>query len=1267
MRKKILFLLTLLSSPLLALAQTDMTSQIKNPSFEQNLDGWENEGMQAQSNSAFTLKVGNVYCEKWTGKGGKVGDASIQQMLSGLKAGTYTISVVAQNIQEDTPKAVQTGVFVFANENRTSVNVAATYSVQTTICDGELTLGYRLSGATGNYATVDDFHLTLEEPTAETYSIIHTQMQQVVDEAKTVNKHVSSAEQTELDEATTAVETLMQQDTTEGVTEAVVRLKNAIYDYKLSSASEGESIDMTSYINNPSFEKNGMEGWVNKGMQTQTGGVFPVAASGTVFVESWTWGGNHIGDVSVSQRVSLPNGKYVMTARSQNIQQGSNNAASKGGYIFAEEKQTEVGKAKDYTVEFVAIEGQANIGFKTVSATGNWVCVDHFRLTYLGRSNEMLLEALQARITKAEALTQEQMNALVLKNLQVAIEKAKILTTPEGMEQVAITLRECMEVAQTSRDIFASLKQAIDEISPNYQVGTIGAEDFLSAIEAAQKGYTNTETTDAQAETLEQNLKDAQFLYRINNSTGTAPTVTTNKFVARGATGALGRSTVKGSNIMEQGFCWSTHRNPTVLDNRSTKYYENNGKLYLMQPLEPATIYYVRAYAMTKDYAVGYGEERKVITLPMGNSTYWYNWGGSPEENERIDNALKDCIYYYNNWSCTTNFGISCSYGSGTPTADCSYGGSMRVGPNASYQRTGTILHESNHGVVVGQQARWWDTNLHDGEWKGYRANSLLQFLDNNPDERMAGDSMHMWPYGINGASEDSGNPFLYIGNVMITQALHEDGLIPPSHGGCKPAYVFEHEDTVKYYITSEDSKMGCGMSYLTESSTGVLSWSIPAGDIQDNDAYAWYMTYDPARQLYTIRNAKSGKYFSYASGIKTASKSKLTDTEYFHLMVGREAITIGSEKYGLTTRGYWILAGNDVAEPAALTAAASGKTSAPNFDISDGASTQRWLILNIDEVAQATSGKTLTYQNMLTELIKNFRAIQAVPYVENEEGVDSNTTLDNLLDDMERRLETETNADNLVHMYDETMQGGMDYIAAVSVSDIEQPFDLTFLMSNPTLEEDASGWNGDQPAFSYSCAEFFEKSFDLNQTVNNLPMGNYRLTAQGFQRPGPYSSIYSNYAAGKATTNSTLYLVGKTAKLCHICVDGQTKKLGVGIEQGIGSPTIYIPDNMQAAGKYFDNDLYQNEVYYTFTTSRTRNMKMGIKGTNNGAGYWTIFRNFHLYYYGQVNPTGIEEVEIEDMKNGGLEGIIYDLQGRPMRKAAKGIYVQNGKLLMVK
>ncbi|MCF0197790.1 MAG: hypothetical protein HUK02_00505 [Bacteroidaceae bacterium] len=1243
-------------------AQTDMTSCIVNPSFENSFDGWEQEGLQRQGNDVFKLKDGATYVEKWTGRGGKVDNAHLVQKLTGMPAGTYTLRCVAQNIQEDTPEKVQTGVTLRANDQQTQVNVASEYTVQTTIVDGTLTISFVINSATGNYVCVDDFHLTHEAPTADTYEQMHLQMQQLVDEALAIDCQTGTKEQNELDAAREAVAQLILQPVQDGVTEAVTRLKQAIYDYRLSMASEDNPVDMTSLIANPSFEVKGTEGWTVDGMNVQSNDFFNIK-SGTTYMEKWTGREYMVGDCTLSQQVSLPNGRYRITAAAQNIQENTPTKQQTGAFLFLDEQRTEVGVRGTYTLEAVVVENQATIGFCTRGATGNWVAVDNFTATYLGRSEEMLLTALAERIAQAQALSVDYQNAAVKQTLVEAIEAAQGVTQSETMVPVAIALRDAMEASRASISAYAALAEAI-ALSEIYYGEGVGndADTYRASIDAAQRAYDDLSQTPASLNEAVQALQRADFYYRLQNATGAVPVVTTSTYIARGATGALGRSTVSGKGVIEQGFCWATHPNPTVLDSRTTLNYYIHGPMYCMEPLEPATIYYVRAYALTEGYAVGYGEVRKVITLPMGQCSWSYDYGADPEANERIAFAVNDAINYYNNWSSVKGFHPSVHYGSGTPTADCSYGGWMRVGPNSAYQRTGTILHELNHGVGVGQHERWWDGNLHDGNWKGYRANSLLQFIENDPNATVAGDATHMWPYGINGAHEDTGWRMDYIANVMITQALHEDGLVPTG-GGCTPCYTFESEDTCVYYITSESAKCGLGKGYLYETSTATLKWQQPEGELTDDDSFGWRVLFQPQTGYYRIQNVKTGHYFSYASGsVKLAKTTSPGQTENMQLMNARNAVAVGGDPKGATVRGYWIMAGNNTLWPSVLAANTTGGTVAATFDLSDAADAQRWVMLTADGIEAVTKGAVMAAKNQLQRLLDGARQMAEVPH----DDADNYTTatMDATLEATANSLPTLQTTEEVDAATANVWQAITDYMTGTQPTSTEQPYDLTFLLKNPNME-DATDWeltDCGAPTIRSGVAEYFNTKFNIHQTLEDMPCGTYDFCVQGFQRPGSYNSVYNLWTKNTLVTTSTLYYKSSYRQKLQSIMDGaQKQQVGGGVEQKVGQ--WYIPDNMEAVQQYFLQDLY-NENKLIFEHKTQGKMLLGLKNTTVKDADWTIFNHFRLHYYGP-NFTKDVLTDVESIETPVLDeqtSPCYDLQGRRIATPVRGVYIRNGR-----
>lgn len=372
--------------------------------------------------------------------------------------------------------------------------------------------------------------------------------------------------------------------------------------------------------------------------------------------------------------------------------------------------------------------------------------------------------------------------------------------------------------------------------------------------------------------------------------------VKTNKAWLSGATHIYGRMTVSGitsSNIKEKGFCYSSvNQMPTVEDGTSKIYLSNQGEIYNISQLEPATVYYIRAYVRQNNGNVVYGDPVKAITRPKGGVTYNINDGFPSDALARVEPAAKQAIDLWNEYTGIHGLHITINYGAKTPTADCSYGGWMRVGPNASYQKTGTLLHEMLHAIGVGTHVTWQNSFLRSnttrGYWLGVRATRALRFLDNSTTVRLNGDGTHMWPYGVNGAHEDNGTQILYVGNSLLAEALGEDGLAPTNGQFATPAYVFEQDDQQKYYLKNEG--YGLGSKFLRVDKSGNLQWmAMSDEDATTNDSVAWNITFDPATCYYSLKNVATGKYLSYNStgtnGIKTKEVTELTNRERFHFL----------------------------------------------------------------------------------------------------------------------------------------------------------------------------------------------------------------------------------------------------------------------------------------------------------------------------------------------------------------------------------------------
>lgn len=152
---------------------------------------------------------------------------------------------------------------------------------------------------------------------------------------------------------------------------------------------------------------------------------------------------------------------------------------------------------------------------------------------------------------------------------------------------------------------------------------------------------------------------------------------------------------------------------------------------------------------------------------------------------------------------------------------------------------------------------------------------------------------------------------------------------------------------------------------------------------------------------------------------------------------------------------------------------------------------------------------------------------------------------------------------------------------------------DLTnAIINNPTVSANTDYWNSDNvvravswgtgPTTNYGETEFYQSTFDFNQSVYGLPNGTYEFGVTGFHRAGNHSTYF--YA-------------------------GDDKIL----IPGVGSDVV---NDMAGAQRYFDAG--NGKVALKFVLEQESNdIKIGILNQDTQTDRWTIFRNFTLHYYG--------------------------------------------------
>ncbi|MBR5963155.1 MAG: CotH kinase family protein [Bacteroidaceae bacterium] len=220
--------------------------------------------------------------------------------------------------------------------------------------------------------------------------------------------------------------------------------------------------------------------------------------------------------------------------------------------------------------------------------------------------------------------------------------------------------------------------------------------------------------------------------------------------------------------------------------------------------------------------------------------------------------------------------------------------------------------------------------------------------------------------------------------------------------------------------------------------------------------------------------------------------------------------------------------------------------------------------------------------------------------------------------------------------------------IANLLTASTDNPLDASWLIQNPDFalnDERYSAWNikssggntvrggtsSDRPYLS--CHESWNSSFiNFSQTIENIPLGIYRLSVQGFYRDGSASNVGATRNTGNETIRSVYFANEVSAPLLSICDNGLTE--GIAAMANFNSDGYWIPDHtdgysaLQNAAYCFYNGLYQNPEIEVLVTDGT--LTIGIRKDEHVSDDWTVFDSFTLTYCG-TDIIDVEEITLSD------------------------------------
>ena len=454
------------------------------------------------------------------------------------------------------------------------------------------------------------------------------------------------------------------------------------------------------------------------------------------------------------------------------------------------------------------------------------------------------------------------------------------------------------------------------------------------------------------------------------------------------------------------------------------------------------------------------------------------------------------------------------------------------------------------------------------------------------------------------------------------------------------------------------------GSANVTEQKDGRLALKeFSSEDVLTNDSAAWHVIFNAEKSLYRFKNVATGHVITYdthTSSMRTGEADGATDDALFHLMRGRKDVVEGS-----SVRGYWMIHNDGSENPKVMSAENGSTLTTATYNLGNDATAQRWLILDKNTMESIEMQAKKDYSKQLDDYLDLVKKLRSTPHREDVAGTDK--AFDDGLEAIKSRRLTATSAGKLSSLVAEAHALAYNFLSHVTPLSKYEPFDLTFMVMNPGMDQ-LNGWTG-KPALNHSSGEFYQATFDFNQTVSNLPVGSYQLRVQAFQRPGSAETAYQAHMSGDDKVTTEIYLGDRSCKVKQAVTEARETPIGVGNESMLPSnPAQYIPNDMLSASEYFANGLYENNVSARVETENA-SLKLGIRCTFSDNMYWSIFDNFRLYYFGnmpfdEVMPVKKIQVQTQSVSDRvfTIDGRAINMHGKGVESLPHGVYIIGGK-----
>ena len=198
---------------------------------------------------------------------------------------------------------------------------------------------------------------------------------------------------------------------------------------------------------------------------------------------------------------------------------------------------------------------------------------------------------------------------------------------------------------------------------------------------------------------------------------------------------------------------------------------------------------------------------------------------------------------------------------------------------------------------------------------------------------------------------------------------------------------------------------------------------------------------------------------------------------------------------------------------------------------------------------------------------------------------------------------------------------------------------DATFLIGNPDCNRNDpdDAWEGD-PAYggwwSNQCAEKWNTTFDVRQTLSDIPNGRYKLTCQGFYRYNDRENNYNGRAIeahnkGEEQLLAELYASPQGGNEAFSPLQSIVSELENIAMLGLNASNYGLPYSMDEASEAFSYGLYSDNSVEVEVVNHE--LTIGIRKYYRYGQDWTIWDNFQLTLLQPGDNTGYDPTQNQE------------------------------------